>query len=106
MADPNPEPNPSVEGVSLEQYERAAIVLRCLGHSLRLQIVDLLDRKGEHTVGQVSEALNIPQSLASRHLIVMKDKGIVSRRRKGTQRWYSIEDMRVHEVLECARRLP
>jgi DNA-binding transcriptional ArsR family regulator len=80
-----------------------AHVLRCLGHPLRLRILDLLDKAGESTVTQVHEALGVEQAVASQHLTHMRDKRILERRREGVHVLYRIFDDRARKVLECVR---
>ena len=89
--------------VTEEQFGAAALVLKCLGHPLRLRIVELLERGGELTVSQVFEALEISQAVASQHLTLMRDKGIVSRRREGSHVYYWVDDPRVLKVVDCVR---
>ena len=83
--------------------ENTARMLKCLGHPVRLQVLQLLQAEGELTVTQVYEALGIEQAVASQHLSLMRDKGILQRRREGVHVYYAIDDMRATKVLECIR---
>lgn len=83
--------------------ENTARMLKCLGHPIRLQVLELLQRKGEQTVTEIYEALGIEQAVASQHLTNMRDKGILGRRRDGVHVFYSIDDQRATKVLECIR---
>lgn len=78
-------------------------MLRCLGHPVRLSIVDVLDRDEEMTVTEIYEALGLEQAVCSQHLVLMRDRGILSRRREGVNVLYRIADARVLNVLECVR---
>lgn len=80
-----------------------ARMLRCLGHPLRLRIIDLLERKGELTVTEIYEALDLEQAVCSQHLTLMRDKGILGHRRDGVNVFYRIGDSRAHKVLACLR---
>jgi DNA-binding transcriptional ArsR family regulator len=84
-----------------EAVQQAANMLRCIGHPVRLKIIDLLDRKGEQTVTAIYEALGIEQAIASQHLNLMRDKGILASRRDGVNVYYRIRDPRVTRVIEC-----
>jgi DNA-binding transcriptional ArsR family regulator len=86
-----------------EVIEDTAHVLKCLGHPVRLMILDMLDRKGELTVTQLHEALKLEQATTSQHLGLMKDKGILARRKEGVFVLYSIADERALKVLGCIR---
>ena len=86
-----------------EAVEDTAHVLRCLGHPLRLRILDVLEKGGEATVTEIYEALQVEQAVASQHLTTMWDKGIWSRRKYGVHVYYSIGDERALKVLDCVR---
>jgi DNA-binding transcriptional ArsR family regulator len=83
--------------------QETADVLRCLGHPVRLAIIDHLERHGEQTVTEIQEALEIEQATASQHLSLMRDKGILGRRKDGVFVWYRISDERALKVLACIR---
>jgi DNA-binding transcriptional ArsR family regulator len=89
--------------LSEEDVENSALVLRCLGHPLRLRILDLLDQQGEATVTQIQEGLEVEQAMASQHLANMWNKGILTRRRDGVHVLYGIKDDRARKVLDCVR---
>jgi DNA-binding transcriptional ArsR family regulator len=83
--------------------ENTARVLKCLGHPLRLRILDILERKREATVTEVHEALDVAQAVASQHLTTMRDKGILEHRKEGVHVFYRIGDDRALKVLACVR---
>ena len=87
-----------------EAVEDTAHVLRCLGHPLRLRILDVLEKDGESTVTRIYEALGVEQAVASQHLTTMWDKGILSRRKDGVHVFYGIADDRALKVLACVRQ--
>jgi DNA-binding transcriptional ArsR family regulator len=86
-----------------EAVEGTAHILRCLGHPLRLRILDVLERGTEATVTEIYEALGVEQAVASQHLTTMWDKGILGRRKDGVHVYYSIGDERALKVLDCVR---
>ncbi len=83
--------------------EVTARMLRCLGHPLRLRILDLLEAREECTVTEVHEALEIEQAVCSQHLNLMRDKGILARRKEGVHVFYRLGDPRALKVLACLR---
>jgi DNA-binding transcriptional ArsR family regulator len=93
----------NVEVLNEEAVEDTAHVLRCLGHPLRLRVLDVLDKVGEATVTQIYEKLGVEQAVASQHLTTMWDKGILRRRKDGVHVFYSIGDERALKVLACVR---
>ena len=86
-----------------EVVESTARMLKCLGHPLRLRIIDLLEREGELTVTEVQEALELEQAVCSQHLNLMRDKGILARRTEGVHVYYRLGDPRSLKVLGCLR---
>ncbi len=90
--------------LSAADVENTAHVLKCLGHPLRLRLLDLLDRVGECTVTEIYETLNVEQAVASQHLTTMRDKGILARRKDGVNVFYRIGDERALKVLACVRQ--
>jgi DNA-binding transcriptional ArsR family regulator len=87
--------------LSVEAVRQAATMLKCIGHPIRLQIIELLDRAGEQNVTAIYETLKIEQAVASQHLNLMRDKGILSSRRDGVNVYYSVDDPRVTQVIDC-----
>lgn len=72
--------------------------LKLLSHPLRLQIIELL-KNGEQKVGIIAKRLGIPQSSLSRHLLVLREGGVLKSRQQGTIIYYSIEDHVIFEIL-------
>ena len=60
-----------------------------LSDETRLQILGLL-RGGEHCVCELTEALDLGQSLLSFHLKTLRDAGLVTDRREGRWMYYSL----------------
>lgn len=67
-----------------------AEVLKTLSDPNRLRIMCLL-LKGERCVCEVEGELGISQQLASHHLNVLKESGLLSLRKEGTSSYYSVE---------------
>ena len=80
--------------------EHVAEVLKAVAHPIRLQIVELL-QAGEMCVGDIVDALGGKQAITSQQLNMMKDKGVLSRRRDGARVYYRIENMNVIKLLHC-----
>lgn len=89
--------------ISASAILEAAEVLRCIGHPTRLQILELLDERGEQNVGTIQEAIGLDQPATSQHLGLMRDKGIVASRRDGVNVLYRVRDEKVTRVLDCIR---
>ncbi|NKQ36583.1 MAG: winged helix-turn-helix transcriptional regulator [Chloroflexi bacterium] len=75
-------------------YQIHAEVCQTLTNPIRLQIIDQL-RDGEKSVTQMVEAMDAPQGTVSRHLSVMRAKGVVVPRREGSSVYYSLGSPRI-----------
>jgi len=79
-------------------YKIKADFLKVLAQPIRLQIIELL-KKGDEKVGNIAKGLGIPQSSLSRHLLVLREAGILRSRQQGTVIYYAIEDKGIFKVL-------
>ncbi|HJX13705.1 MAG TPA: metalloregulator ArsR/SmtB family transcription factor [Dehalococcoidales bacterium] len=93
------------ENYNLELYKLKAELCKTFSDPTRLMIIHEL-RGGEKTVGDLVAALESPQAVISRHLAVLRGKGIVVARREGVNMYYRLTSNRivdacdiVHEVL-------
>ena len=65
---------------------------RCLADPLRLNIVMLLMHEGELCSCEIADALKEKLSSASRHLVLLRNKGLVRERRQELWLYYQIND--------------
>ena len=79
-------------------YKIKADFLRVLGHPIRLKLIEEL-KHGEKSVGYLVEKLKIGQSSISRHLLALRNAGILSSRQEKTTVYYNIADHDVFHVL-------
>ena len=70
-------------------YELHAEVCKTFGHPKRLLVIDTLRGK-ELAVTEISEKTGIDISNLSQHLHILRDKGLISPRRDGTQIFYKL----------------
>ncbi|PTX18794.1 ArsR family transcriptional regulator [Pontibacter mucosus] len=87
--------------VDQKKLERAAYVLKCLAHPVRISIIDLLEQRERLSVSQLQEVLQIEQSLLSHHLTNMRDKGLVETQREGKNVYYSLSNAAVTTIISC-----
>jgi ArsR family transcriptional regulator len=71
--------------------DRLIDMFKALSDGTRLRIINLLYEK-ELCVCDIMEVLRISQAKASRHLIYMKNAGLVKDRRNAQWVYYSIQD--------------
>ena len=68
-----------------------------LGDPTRRAIFERL-RQGPRSVGQLAEGLPVSRPAVSQHLRVLKEAALVSERREGTRRIYSLNPGGLHEL--------
>jgi len=90
--------------VEAQQLDRAAAMLKVLSHPKRLAIVDLLGKtKGKDnqmSVTDIYQALDLPQAIASQHLITLKDRGVLKSNKVGTKIYYSLAVPQLLKVID------
>ena len=91
MALPHPLP-PSLVEVIARRF-------RVLGEPMRIRLLDTL-RYGEASVQELTQATGASQQNVSKHLGVLHEAGIVTRRKEGTLSLYRITDDAVFELCE------
>ena len=82
--------------------DRAVALLKSLSHVGRLRILcSLLD--SERTVGELSEALDEPQSSVSQQLMRLRAEGVVVSARQGKHVRYSLVGTKVPPIIAALR---
>lgn len=82
-----------------ELVELRADVLKALAQPTRLKIIDFL-RDGERCVCEIYPAISGEQSNTSRHLNMMLDAGVLTRRKDGLKIFYAIRHPEIIEVID------
>ena len=85
--------------IPMDLAEMIAARLRVIGDPIRIRALDLL-REGELSVAQISEQLETSQQNASKHLGILLQAGIVTRRKEGTSSYYRVADATVFALCE------
>jgi DNA-binding transcriptional ArsR family regulator len=87
-----------------EVTQQVAEYFSILSEPMRLRILNLL-RDGEKCVQELVEATETSQANVSKHLKVMLQAGILSRRSEGTSAYYKVEDDLIFDLcnLVCDR---
>jgi len=84
--------------------DRLSHDLAALAEPHRLLVLRHL-RRGPRTLGFLAKAIGVPQPLASHHLGVLLEAGLVSRRRTGRFSCYSADAERVRDLCRRLERL-
>jgi ArsR family transcriptional regulator len=76
-----------------------AKIFNALSDPTRLKILDFL-RNEEKCVCEITPHLKLPQPLVSRHLKILKNAGLLKRRKQGTWHMYSLTTPEVSKIID------
>jgi ArsR family transcriptional regulator len=79
-------------------------LMRALAHPLRLKILEFLDQNKNIQVNQIYNTLKIEQSIASQHLRILKNAGVLVADKDGKYMHYTIDYQRVSNAVKAINR--
>ncbi len=85
-----------------EFRELHARICKAIADPKRLMLINEM-RDGPRAVGDLCEAIGISQSNASQHLAVLRDRGVVSAQRTGTNVYYSLRSPKIVQAVDLLR---
>ena len=84
-----------------EVLQKAKMKVRALNHPLRQKMLALVkDNRNRMNVTDIYVKLRIEQSVASQHLAILRNQGLVSTEREGKTIWYSVDDNAIKDLLK------
>lgn len=75
------------------------LFFKAIGNKTRFKIVELLRKKGNKTVSQIQQELNLEQTLTSHSLKCLLTCGFVNQKREGKNIIYSL-DRQIIQILD------
>jgi len=85
---------------NFELLEEKSELLKTMGHPLRLSIVELLSNNPKMSVTEIYTELEIEQAVASHHLRIMKNGGVVISEKDGKNSFYSLTHDNIKIIYE------
>jgi ArsR family transcriptional regulator len=85
-------------------FQMQCEICKSLGHPLRLQIVDRLN-KGEASASDLIADLEISKGSLSKHMSLLQHGGIVESRREGRKIFYRLTDPEIHKACAIMRSI-
>ena len=86
--------------ISHEEAEIRSRIIKAMGHPVRLMMIEFL-RDGERPFSQINDLFAFDKSTISKHLLVLKDSGILSSRKTGSDMIYRLEVPCVTDFFGC-----
>jgi DNA-binding transcriptional ArsR family regulator len=85
--------------------QKASAILRAINHPLRQQMLQLLAKKHTLSVTEIYVHFRLVQSVASQHLAILRQAGVVSTSRNGKVIQYSINSIKIRKVSDAVQQL-
>ncbi|MEJ2689843.1 MAG: metalloregulator ArsR/SmtB family transcription factor [Deltaproteobacteria bacterium] len=89
-----------VDVLDQDKLEMACECLRTIAHPCRLRIIHTL-LQAERSVQELAEICDIPSHMASEHLRLLKDRGLLSCRRQGRRIYYAVAEPALASIMHC-----
>ncbi len=86
-------------------FEARAKIIKAMAHPTRLFILDELSRVERRCVCELTEMIGADISTVSKHLSILKNVGIVTDSKEGTQVFYSLRVPCVLDFFGCVERV-
>ena len=83
-------------------FQRQAEMYQALANPIRLELLSLIC-DGEKRVNELAELTELSQSNVSRHLSIMRGKGLVATRHEGAIIYYRIANLKIVRACELIR---
>lgn len=87
-----------------ELEELVDTMCKALNEAKRLAILHAL-RTGPHTVTELCQAIQAPQSNTSRHLAILRDRGLIKADRHGSNVVYSLRHPKIVDAIGLLRQV-
>jgi ArsR family transcriptional regulator, arsenate/arsenite/antimonite-responsive transcriptional repressor len=86
--------------IAFEEAEIRAKIIKAMAHPVRLMMIEFL-KKGERSFSNLFDLFKLDKSTVSKHLLVLKEAGIVSSRKSGADMIYKLEVPCVTDFFSC-----
>jgi ArsR family transcriptional regulator len=77
--------------ITFEEAEIRAKIIKAMSHPVRLMLIEFL-KGGERSFSAMFDLFKLDKSTVSKHLLVLKEAGIVSSRKEGMDMIYILDN--------------
>jgi ArsR family transcriptional regulator len=85
-------------------YELHAEMCKTLAHAKRIEIIYFLQER-EHHVDELAEKMGASKANVSQHLALLREKGVVERRKEGLKAYYKINNPKLIKACELMKEI-
>ena len=86
--------------ITFQEAEIRAKIIKSMSHPVRLMMIEFL-KGGERSFSEMFDLFQLDKSTVSKHLLVMKEAGIVSFRKQGMDMIYSLDVPCITDFFGC-----
>ena len=87
--------------ITFSEAELRVKIIKAMAHPVRLMAIEFL-KDGERPFSAIFNLFQLDKSTVSKHLLVLKEAGIASSRKSGTEMIYKLEVPCVADFFNCA----
>jgi len=86
--------------ISFKEAEVRAKIIKAMAHPVRLMMVEFL-KTGESSFSDIFDLFQLDKSTVSKHLLVLKESGIISSRKAGNDMIYRLDVPCITDFFSC-----
>ena len=86
--------------ITFAEAEIRSKIIKAMAHPVRLMMIEFL-KAGERSFSDIFGLFQLDKSTVSKHLLVLKEAGIVTSRKSGADRIYKLEVSCVTDFFNC-----
>jgi ArsR family transcriptional regulator len=86
--------------ISFEDAEIRAKIIKAMSHPVRLMVIEFL-KNGDRSFSEIFDLFQLDKSTVSKHLLVLKEAGIVSSKKDGSDMIYKLVVPCVTDFFSC-----
>ena len=88
--------------MSDNKINHIAVLLKSIGHPIRVQIIRVLTNNSSMSVSELSANLSIDQPVMSLHLAVLRKHNVIKAEKRGKQSFYYLSDINAQQIVNIA----
>lgn len=86
--------------IPFQEAQIRSKIIKAMAHPVRLIVIEFL-KDGEHSFSDIFDLFQLDKSTVSKHLLILKEAGIVSSKKDGVDMIYKLEVPCVTDFFSC-----